>query len=61
MTLGSTGLGSALTQQVADETDEERRKRIAQQQQQKLVPGTAMGNSLLQMSITGGYGGIGGI
>lgn len=35
------GLGTTLSQQVADETEEQRRKRLLAQTQQRLVPGTS--------------------
>lgn len=36
------GLGSTLSQQVADETEEQRRKRLLAQAQQRIAPGTSM-------------------
>lgn len=34
------GLGSTLSQQTADETEEERKRRLLNQAQQRLVPGS---------------------
>lgn len=34
------GLGSSLSQQVSDETEEERKRRLLQQAQQKIAPGS---------------------
>lgn len=34
------GLGSTLSQQVADETDEQRKKRLLAEAQQRILPGT---------------------
>ncbi len=49
--------GGALTDAVANETDEERRKRLLAQQQQRLLPSTmgTPGASSLGLTLTG-YG-----
>lgn len=49
------GLGSTLSQQVADETDEQRRKRLLAQAQQRLVPG-ASPQTTGASSLMSGYG-----
>lgn len=41
------GLGSTLSQQVGDESEEERKRRLLAQAQQKLLPGTSGGASSL--------------
>jgi hypothetical protein len=48
------GLGSTLSQQVADETEEERKKRLLAQAQQRLAPGAQL-PSVGASSLMGGY------
>lgn len=45
------GLGSTLSQQVGDETEEQRKKRLLQQAQQKILPGAVGASALMP-----GYG-----
>jgi hypothetical protein len=62
---GIAGLGTALSDQVADETEEERRKRMQQMQQQRLLGvaggstgGSAAAQSLFSPLFAGGRGGF---
>lgn len=50
------GLGSTLSQQVQDETDEQRRRRMLVEAQQRIAPGTTPPNGA--SSLMGGYSAV---